>query len=61
MKVWVDERGSPMAQPAEVTEAIVADSLARRYGQRPTDVLAWDAHDLRIAQIATLMEATDGG
>lgn len=38
--------------PSELSQALIADSLAERYGARPADVLRWDSENLKIAETA---------
>lgn len=52
LKIWVDEEGQTVEQPGEITIALTADALAQRYGKLPTEIMAADAENLRIAIIA---------
>lgn len=48
--------------PAEASNALFLDALARRYGCLPTDILAADVANLRIAATVALMTGDgDGG
>ena len=56
----MDESGNPIAQPTELTRALVADALAQRYGCLPTDILEADAENMRIAGLVEMWTGTDG-
>lgn len=59
--MWVDESGNPMAPPAELTRALTVDALAQRYGCLPTEILAADAENMRIAELAAMWRDSDEG
>lgn len=50
-----------MGQPVEITRALIADALAHRYGCLPTDILAADAENWRIAEIAAFTHEVNRG
>lgn len=58
--MWTDEWGNEVAQPTEIGIALTVDTLAQRYGQLPTSILAADAENLRIAEIAAMMVSNGG-
>jgi hypothetical protein len=45
-----------MAEPQEITLAVTADALAQRYHCLPTDILAADARNLQIAELAVFYQ-----
>lgn len=50
-----------MLEPLAVREAMIADSLAQRYGKFPTEVLEADVRNLQIAEIVRLMSEKPNG